>query len=454
MGERARPDDMAAPGLLRLIAGLALCGLAAAEESGAVILKKNNDEFSIPAFVIGVRESIEGCVIAAVLLNACHKSGQHHMKPWVWFGVIVGTVSFLVAGAVCLIVWYSIRRNMPGAGKAAFEGVLAVLACGVLTHISFKFLRLKDLIMKWEGKLVQDKRGDAVTDPASQQPAGCWQAFLNWIADFRAALNIRRQAIDASQQGELTPKVIVLLAWSAIFREGLETVIFLLPLSEDGEEKGLVAGCLSGIAVGIVFGFFVLYVGKKLLLDPTWFFNLTTLFIFFIAAGLSTYSIIELEQIAAPELKAMNHPVLYRPMYNIGCLHQIFGRVWRDEMDTKCFLPENEGYDKFGNLQPNAVGLVFRALLGYRATPTMLMCIAYCLYWMIVTSVMMWRYKQGTLFSRFGAVEGNPFALDSGKESETQPPLSQQHPIGGGGGGGGGEVYSFSSETVEGPSIP
>ena len=42
-------------GLLRLIAGLALCGLAAAEESGAVILKKNNDEFSIPAFVIGVR---------------------------------------------------------------------------------------------------------------------------------------------------------------------------------------------------------------------------------------------------------------------------------------------------------------------------------------------------------------------------------------------------------------
>ena len=52
------------------------------------------------------------------------------------------------------------------------------------------------------------------------------------------------------------------------------------------------------------------------------------------------------------------------------------------------------GYDKFGNLRPNAVGLVFRALLGYRATPTMLMCIAYCLYWMIVSSVMMWRYKQ------------------------------------------------------------
>merc|ERR1711990_1229173 len=71
---------------------------------------------------------------------------------------------------------------------------------------------------------------------------------------------------------------------------------------------------------------------------------------------------------------------------------------------------------------------------GYRATPTVLMCITYCLYWMIVTSIMMWRYKQGTLFSRFGSVQGeNPFALDSGKESMTKPgPSSQQNPVMGG----------------------
>ena len=38
---------------------------------------------------------------------------------------------------------------MPGAGKAAFEGVLTVMACAVLTHISLKFLRLKDRILEW-----------------------------------------------------------------------------------------------------------------------------------------------------------------------------------------------------------------------------------------------------------------------------------------------------------------
>jgi FTR1 family protein len=337
-------------GLLRLIAALALCGLASAEETGAIIVKDNDDLFSIPAFVIGVRESIEGCVIAAVLLNACHKSGQLQMKVWVWFGIIVGCVSFLVAGAICLIVFYSIRKNMPGAGKAAFEGVLAVLACCVLTHISLKFLRLKDLIMKWESKLVQDKNGEQeLADKEAAPPRrGCWAGFMDWIADFRAALHINRQAIDKTnvEKGELTPKMIVLMAWSAIFREGLETVIFLLPLTGTTKEAGLVAGCLAGIACGIAFGLIVLYVGKVLLIDPTWFFNLTTLFIFFIAAGLSTYSVIEIEQIWAVELKKINHPVYYRPMYNIGCLHEVFGRVWTHEMDTKCFLPENEGKDR------------------------------------------------------------------------------------------------------------
>jgi len=50
--------------------------LATCEEGGAVIVSSADDSFSIPAFVICVRESMEGCVIAAVLLNALHKSGQ------------------------------------------------------------------------------------------------------------------------------------------------------------------------------------------------------------------------------------------------------------------------------------------------------------------------------------------------------------------------------------------
>lgn len=38
--------------------------------------------------------------------------------------------------------------------------------------------------------------------------------------------------------------------------------------------------------------------------------------------------------------------------------------------------------------------MLLGAPTGYRATPTYLMCIVYCLYWIIVTSIMMWRYKK------------------------------------------------------------
>lgn len=54
-------------------------------------------------------------------------------------------------------------------------------------------------------------------------------------------------------------------------------------MTSQTSEAGLVAGAIAGILVGIAFGVLVLVVGKYFLLDPAYFFNATTLFIFFIA---------------------------------------------------------------------------------------------------------------------------------------------------------------------------
>ena len=186
-------------GLLLLALAIAFGPLVAGEESGAIIKNVEGDDnaFSIPAFVICVRESMEGCVITAVLLNALHKSGQYHMKKWVWFGVLVGTTSFLIIGAVCLIIFYTLNRAMPPQVRAGFEGIFALLACAILTHISFKFLRLKDLIMKWEAKLVQDKDNTVQQTAGSKgdHAKGFWGQFVDCFADFRDALNIRHQSL-------------------------------------------------------------------------------------------------------------------------------------------------------------------------------------------------------------------------------------------------------------------
>ena len=170
-------------------------------------------------------------------------------------------------------------------------------------------------------------------------------------------------------------------------------------------------------AVGIAFGVFVLIVGKFVLLDPKWFFYATTLFIFFIAAGLSTYGMIEFEQIWYGDLRKRNDPFLLRPVYNIGCLHSVMGRVWTGVIDTHCLFPEYTGYDYFGRERVSNVGFIFRAMLGYRQSPTYLMCISYCTYWIVVLTIMMSRYKKGTLTSRF---PGQHEAMeDSSKQSST-----------------------------------
>jgi len=95
---------------------------------------------------------------------------------------------------------------------------LHVLYTYIYTHYE------KDLILKWEGKLMQDKKegiekgGDAESQNAPRA-RGVWSACLGCVSDFRDALNIRHQALDQNNEGELTAKAIVLITFSAIFRE-------------------------------------------------------------------------------------------------------------------------------------------------------------------------------------------------------------------------------------------
>merc|ERR1712216_773867 len=398
---------MGGAGALGLLLAMALVQESAGEESGAMAPTTADNKFSMYAFTIAFREAMEGCVIVAVLLNVLHKAGQDHMKKWVWFGAITSTVAFLGVGAIFIAIFWLGKKSISNAGRAAFEGILAAFACTILTYISFKFLRMKDMVMKWQNKLVQDKKNPAPTDgtPAVSEVTDWKTRLSSCSSDIRDALNIRHHALDqertsASGGNTLEWKEIVGITFSAIFREGLETVIFLL--ADGTKPAGMAAGAFTGAMVGIFFGIFVLYVGKKFLIDPQWFFHLTTVFVFFIAAGLSTYCMIEIEQVPTKQLVKVNHPFFLRPAYNIGCLHTVFGRIWTGVVDTHCLFPESRGFDYWGNLREADVGLVFRALLGYRATPTYLMCMTYCLYWMFVTSFMMWRYKKGTLFSRFG----------------------------------------------------
>jgi FTR1 family protein len=321
--------------------------------AGTAPVVVRSDDLSVPALVITFRECVEGCVIVSVLLNMLHKAGMHESKKWVWIGTTIALLLTVFFGSICIIVWYTIQRNMPNDGRAAFEGALATVACSVLSLMGFKFLRLKDIIVKWEGKLF--KKGEAAPE-GEGEGEGVEKPKMSLWQQFRDMLHIKHQAI--GDQAEVSGRAIILLTISAIFREGLETVIFLLPMSTNSSEIGLVKGAFAGGAAGFAFGLLVLVVGKYALTNVMWFFNLTTAFIFFIAGGLANYALIEFEQIDTPSIKSRNDPWLLRPVYNIGCQPR------HPEVPVRCFLDETTG-----------AGLAFRSLLGTYVSSYCYICV-------------------------------------------------------------------------------
>mmetsp|Transcript_25415 Transcript_25415/g.57248 ORF Transcript_25415/g.57248 Transcript_25415/m.57248 type:complete len:414 (-) Transcript_25415:942-2183(-) len=355
-------------GLLGLIL---ICELSAvfAEESTTSSNSSSDSKFSVPALFICFRESLEGCVIISLLLNMLDKTGLQELKRWVWFGAGSGVVGFVLVGAILISVFYAIKSSVPEHFMYVFEGILALFASFILAALGLGFLRLKDLEKKWENKLFNRENVKATDSQSS-----------SWIkqkyAQFKDMLSIRHQAIDEDVRARgITPWMIFFIAFSSLFREGVETVFMLLFVSSD--PRGLALGGAVGSVCGIVFGYLVMVIGKYLLVDVSIFFNFTTVFILFIAAGLSRYGSHEFEELAAEWAADRNDPVVMRSLYD---LTESWGSGWT----------HTTGW-----------GAVARVLLGYSDNPTLIEALAYLGFWFLIITIVLKRYKRGTLFTRF-----------------------------------------------------
>mmetsp|Transcript_37308 Transcript_37308/g.84980 ORF Transcript_37308/g.84980 Transcript_37308/m.84980 type:complete len:300 (-) Transcript_37308:101-1000(-) len=174
---------------------------------------------------------------------------------------------------------------------------------------------------------------------------------------------------DAPSSGEVNWGTIFFLTWSATFREGLETLIFLGAVGTGLDPVGTVIGGLVGILLGIIFGWVVFWIGKQIG-DIRHFFTAMTMLILIIASGLSMYGTHEFEELGSTYAKSTNHPVILRPLWDISAC-----------------CPDSDG-----------PGAVFRALVGYQDKPTLAEATVYLSYWMFAVGLITWRYKNGVLF--------------------------------------------------------
>lgn len=196
-------------------------------------------------FLIMFREGLEAALIVSLIASYLKRTQRAQWLGIVWIGVIL-------AAALCLGLGIFINETtdeFPQKQQELFEGIVAVVAVGILTYMVF-----------WMRKVSRSVK-----------------THLEGAID------------NALNAGKGQGWALVAMVFFAVAREGLESVFFLLAAFQ--QDVGIQApiGAVLGLVCAIIVGMMIYWGGVKLHLAK--FFKWTSLFILFVAAGLAAGAI-------------------------------------------------------------------------------------------------------------------------------------------------------------------
>jgi high-affinity iron transporter len=173
------------------------------------------------SFLIIFREGLEAVLLLTALLGYLEATkATRYRKPITW-GVILG----LAATALTYLILRSVLAVLP-VGREVLEAVVATAAVAVLLYISF-----------WLIARLEHRR---------------WMEFL------------RSRLFNAVSVGSTT--ALVLVGFTAMYREGLETALLYQALVEFGQGLGwwIVAGLAAGVVALAVVSYLIFKLGRRL----------------------------------------------------------------------------------------------------------------------------------------------------------------------------------------------
>ena len=214
----------------------------------------------IATLVIFMREGIEASMIVAILLAYLNRMGQRRYFRDVFIGV--GAALALAAGGGAA-AYLTIRQYDGSNVQTIFETGTYLLAAAVLTYMTF------------------------------------------WMRGHARGLSgeLRARADAALTRGARTG--LALLAFQAVGREGLETVVFTLAIIFSTSTQGALLGAVVGLAISLVIAFFIYRLGHKLNLSR--FFTVIGALLMFFAAGLLADAVENMQELGW--LNFLTHPL-------------------------------------------------------------------------------------------------------------------------------------------------
>ncbi len=194
--------------------------------------------------VIMFREVLEASLIIGILYTYLKKSNNKSSIKMLWGGVGSAVlISILVS-----IVFQNLAGGFEGSSAKIFEGLVMILASIVLT------------------------------------------TMIIWMAQNKNISEDLKKQAEASLSSGFKYGIFT-LAFVAVFREGVEIILFLYAIAvKDGIS---ILPSTVGTLLGLLSGYAIFAQGIKIPLKK--FFNITSVFLIFVSAGMLTYGIHELE---------------------------------------------------------------------------------------------------------------------------------------------------------------
>lgn len=256
------------------------------------------------AFFLMLREGLEAALIVGIIAAYLVKLGRRDALPRIWIGVGAAVGLSVAAG---LIVALTVGR-LPLVVQETIEGLAGVTAVAVLTWMLF-----------WMRRQGRALKGELERDVDSALAVGSTSALTG-------------------------------LAFIAVVREGLETVLFLFAIgSSSGSVVPLFVASLAGLAVAVGIGWAIFALGIRI--DLRRFFTITGIVLIFVSAGLVAFAIAEFTEAGLLPVTAT--------VFDLGSV-----------------LSET-----------SPVGSLLTGLFGYRSAPTVLELIGYVGYLVPVLSL-------------------------------------------------------------------
>jgi len=254
------------------------------------------------AFLITLREGLEAALIVGITLSLVRRLDKSKQTSPVWWGVFAAVVASIAGG----IALNALGIAFEGRGEEIFEGIAMLTAAGVLTWMIFWMQRQSRNI----GKTLESE-----VKQATESGTSTWALFS--------------------------------LAFVAVLREGIETVLFMTAAAFGSTPGETLFGGGLGLAVAIALGWLIFVGGRELNLKR--FFGATGILLLLFAAGLAAHGVHELQE-------ARLLPVFIE-------------HVW----DLNPLLDEN-----------GTLGSFLKALFGYNGNLALLEVVVYGLYLMVI----------------------------------------------------------------------